>query len=105
MAIADLDAELNQACMEEFGEEVIFETGGRAVARFLLLGERDEFGVPIEQRVPGLELPFAELQRIGAKEGDRVIVRGKTYTLMNGVNDDVVDAGGMAHILLREYSQ
>lgn len=94
MAIADLDAELNQACMEEFGEEVIFETG-----------DRDEFGAPIEQRVPGLELPFAELQRIGAKEGDRVIVRGKTYTLMNGVNDDVVDAGGMAHILLREYSQ
>lgn len=104
MSIADLDAELNQACMDEFGEEVNFETGGPAVARFLLPGQKDEFGAPIDHRLPALEMPFTELQRLGAKEGSTVIVRGKTYTLMNGVDDDIVDAGGMAHIELREYT-
>lgn len=105
MSLADLDAELNAACMAEFGEEVTFETGGPAVARFLLPGQVDEFGVPVKNQRPALELPFSELQRLGAKEGSKVIVRGVTYTLIDGVDDDVVDAGGMAHLDLVEFNQ
>lgn len=107
MSVADLDALVNDA-MDVFREEVVFAVRGASVssrAEVILESEADSVGTsPIDAVATGLEIPLAELRRVGARAGGFVTVRGVKYTLLEDADDPVVDAGGMARISIRQYS-
>lgn len=105
MSVADLDGLLNAACGAVFNEPVVFDQGGPSQAIYVDAAAAVELGlVQIEHPSPVLSLPFVELQRLGAREGSRVVARGATYTLLAGVDEPVSDAGGMAHLPIRRYA-
>lgn len=105
MSVAALDELLNAAVGAVFNEPVVFSQGGPSEAIYLDPAAAIELGlVPVEHPVPVLSIPYPELQRLGAREGSFVTVRGVQYTLMDGVDDPVADAGNRAHLKLRRYA-
>lgn len=108
MGVAELDALVNRASVETFGEPVTFRVGGRDVparAVFELRPDEAELGAaPLDSLLPSLLMPIAALRATGARNGDMVTVRGVRYTLIDGMDDPVTDAGGMARIQLRAYT-
>lgn len=104
MTVDEMDALANGAAIATFGEAVTFSQGGASRAVFELRSESAEQLGPVNRPSPSLLISLQELTRLGAREGSTVIVRGVTYTLMNGVDDPIVDAGGMVRLELREYA-
>lgn len=105
MEIAEIDEQVNAACLDTFGEPVVFFVGGksrpaRAIYEMPII-EIEAGSVPIETPSPLLLMPLQDLQAIGAKVGDLVEVRGRRYQLLEGADDPIVDAGGMAAIPIR----
>jgi hypothetical protein len=105
--VSELDSILNAGCLATFGEAVTFTVGGTtrsARAVFELPVETEDLGLaPVQRPLPALLMPLDALRTVAAREGDTVLVRGVRYTLMDGVDDPLADAGGMARIAIRAY--
>jgi hypothetical protein len=103
--VAAMDARLNRAVGRAFSEAVEFAEGGASRATYFDPREAADLGLArIDGTTPVIALPLTELQRLGAREGTTVVVRGATYTLMAGVDEPVTDAGGMAFLPIRQYA-
>jgi hypothetical protein len=105
MSIEQIDSRVNAASLRVFGEAATFEQGGNARVIFTDQRSAVMLGLaPADAPAPVISLTMTELQRLGAQEGSTVVVRGILYTLMEGGSDAVADAGGMAHLRIRQYA-
>lgn len=105
MEVAEMDALVNGASIDSFGEAAVFDQGGESRVIFYDVLTAIELGLAsVDAPTPVISLPMSELQRLGATEGSIVTVRGVVYTLMEGATDPVADFGGMAHLRLRPYA-